>query len=396
MPAWISVTFASALATPARATSTVASACFFSARASLDHRPLLLEVRLDLGDMKLGHHLALLHAVADVDGDNQRASCVGFAVAAPRNSTSLDRPGGALRIMNAWNASPAPAPADPRAHRVVAHRQHPRRARRTRGADSSAISVSGSPAASRRARARHSARSRSPRLNQTSSPSSAQRVHHRERVVGEPPAALVDAVGQPERHEVGVGGDVAAVDLDVVAGVGDHHSVAPATSQQAAGELGAAGAAGEEDHRAAQPRRLHSGHGAIREVGPRDGFQNEPEVIPTADKVRLIDAARADRPAAHRGDELRARGRDPAAGRRRRGAGRRSTCPTACRVGAGPQRARADARWQQRERFDEVNVFLSASESHNRRNVNRSVEESLAGLERCSAARARRGCAARA
>src|SRR5436190_23195076 len=27
----------------------------------------------------------------------------------------------------------------------------------------------------------------------------------------------------------------------------------------------------------------------IREVGPRDGFQNEPEVIATYDKVRLID-----------------------------------------------------------------------------------------------------------
>src|SRR5215210_3130557 len=27
----------------------------------------------------------------------------------------------------------------------------------------------------------------------------------------------------------------------------------------------------------------------IREVGPRDGFQNEPEVIPTDDKVRLVD-----------------------------------------------------------------------------------------------------------
>src|SRR5437588_5974212 len=27
----------------------------------------------------------------------------------------------------------------------------------------------------------------------------------------------------------------------------------------------------------------------IREVGPRDGFQNEPEVIPTPDKVRLIE-----------------------------------------------------------------------------------------------------------
>src|SRR6202047_4827158 len=27
----------------------------------------------------------------------------------------------------------------------------------------------------------------------------------------------------------------------------------------------------------------------IREVGPRDGFQNEPEVIPTDEKVRLIE-----------------------------------------------------------------------------------------------------------
>ena len=35
-----------------------------------------------------------------------------------------------------------------------------------------------------------------------------------------------------------------------------------------------------------------------------------------------------------------------------------------------------------RERFDEINGFLSASESHNRKNVGRSVEESLVGLER--------------
>jgi hydroxymethylglutaryl-CoA lyase len=34
-----------------------------------------------------------------------------------------------------------------------------------------------------------------------------------------------------------------------------------------------------------------------------------------------------------------------------------------------------------RDRFGEINVFLSASESHNRNNVNRSVEESLSGLE---------------
>jgi len=28
----------------------------------------------------------------------------------------------------------------------------------------------------------------------------------------------------------------------------------------------------------------------IREVGPRDGFQNEPETIPTEQKIELIDA----------------------------------------------------------------------------------------------------------
>jgi hydroxymethylglutaryl-CoA lyase len=35
-----------------------------------------------------------------------------------------------------------------------------------------------------------------------------------------------------------------------------------------------------------------------------------------------------------------------------------------------------------RDRFQEVNLFLSASETHNRKNVNRSIAESLAGLER--------------
>jgi hydroxymethylglutaryl-CoA lyase len=34
-----------------------------------------------------------------------------------------------------------------------------------------------------------------------------------------------------------------------------------------------------------------------------------------------------------------------------------------------------------RERFQEINVFMSASEAHNRANVNRSIEESLTGLE---------------
>src|SRR3954464_6190938 len=35
-----------------------------------------------------------------------------------------------------------------------------------------------------------------------------------------------------------------------------------------------------------------------------------------------------------------------------------------------------------RERIDAINVFLSASDTHNRKNVSRSIEESLEGLER--------------
>jgi hydroxymethylglutaryl-CoA lyase len=127
----------------------------------------------------------------------------------------------------------------------------------------------------------------------------------------------------------------------------------------------------------------------LREVGPRDGFQNEPEVIATERKVELIDGlartglrrlevtsfvrpdvipqladagevlARIDVPPEVSVSVLipNERGLDTA---------------LAIREGhAGPRPA-----------FDEVNVFLSASETHNEHNVNRSVAESLAGLER--------------
>jgi hydroxymethylglutaryl-CoA lyase len=126
----------------------------------------------------------------------------------------------------------------------------------------------------------------------------------------------------------------------------------------------------------------------IREVGPRDGFQNEPETIPTAQKVALIDAlartglrrlevtsfvradvipqladagevlARIDVPAEVSLSVLipNERGLDTALEVRERAGGKRAA-------------------------FDEVNVFLSASETHNRKNVNRSIAESLAGVE---------------
>jgi hydroxymethylglutaryl-CoA lyase len=120
----------------------------------------------------------------------------------------------------------------------------------------------------------------------------------------------------------------------------------------------------------------------IREVGPRDGFQNEPEVIATAEKVRLIDLLA-------------------------RTGLRRLEVTSFVRADVIPQLADAsevlaaidapdgvslsvlipnerglELALGQRERFHEVNVFLSASETHNRENVNRSIEESLAGLER--------------
>ncbi|MBK5221198.1 MAG: hydroxymethylglutaryl-CoA lyase, partial [Thermoleophilia bacterium] len=39
----------------------------------------------------------------------------------------------------------------------------------------------------------------------------------------------------------------------------------------------------------ATPKRRWPARARIREVGPRDGFQNEPETIATADKVRLVE-----------------------------------------------------------------------------------------------------------
>ena len=123
-------------------------------------------------------------------------------------------------------------------------------------------------------------------------------------------------------------------------------------------------------------------HVRIREVGPRDGFQNEPEVIATEDKVRLI-------------EQLARTGL------------KRLEVTSFVRADVIPQLADAaevleaidvpadvalsvlipnerglDNALTLRERFHEINVFLSASETHNQRNVNRSIEESLTGLER--------------
>jgi hydroxymethylglutaryl-CoA lyase len=119
----------------------------------------------------------------------------------------------------------------------------------------------------------------------------------------------------------------------------------------------------------------------IREVGPRDGFQNEPETIATEDKVRLVEMLartglrRLEVTSFVRADVVPqlADGREVL---------ERADIPEEVSVSVLlPNMRGLEAALEVRERIDEVNVFLSASETHNRRNVNRSVEESLSGLE---------------
>jgi hydroxymethylglutaryl-CoA lyase len=120
----------------------------------------------------------------------------------------------------------------------------------------------------------------------------------------------------------------------------------------------------------------------IREVGPRDGFQNEPEVIATADKVRLIDAlARTGVPRLEVTSFVRADVIPQLADASEVLA--RIDVPDDVAVTVLiPNERGLETALVQRDRFSEVNCFLSASESHNRANVNRSIEESLSGLER--------------
>ncbi|HEX4307632.1 MAG TPA: hydroxymethylglutaryl-CoA lyase [Solirubrobacterales bacterium] len=120
----------------------------------------------------------------------------------------------------------------------------------------------------------------------------------------------------------------------------------------------------------------------IREVGPRDGFQNEPERIATDDKVRLIEMlaatgvrrlevtsfVRADViPQLADAEEVLERVRVP------------EEVAVSVLI---PNERGLETALAHRDRIDEINVFLSASESHNRHNVNRTVAESLAGLEK--------------
>ena len=119
----------------------------------------------------------------------------------------------------------------------------------------------------------------------------------------------------------------------------------------------------------------------IREVGPRDGFQNEPEIIGTEDKIRLIDMLsatglkRIEVTSFVRPDVIPQLSDANAV---LDGIQRPDGVSFSVLV---PNRRGLELALERRDRFDETNFFLSASETHNRKNVNRTIEESLAGLE---------------
>jgi hydroxymethylglutaryl-CoA lyase len=116
---------------------------------------------------------------------------------------------------------------------------------------------------------------------------------------------------------------------------------------------------------------------SIREVGPRDGLQNE-DPVPAAAKIELLDALSATGvrrieavsfvhpkaiPQMADADEVWA------AARKAPGVRYSALVPNS----RGAARALAAG-------FTEVEVVVSASDTHNRRNVNRSTEESLADI----------------
>ncbi len=116
----------------------------------------------------------------------------------------------------------------------------------------------------------------------------------------------------------------------------------------------------------------------IYEVGPRDGLQNEARQVPTAEKIRFIDALVA---AGLHNIEITsfvspkwipqlADGGEVARGVRR---------PTGVRMSAlVPNRRGLDAAMA--SGMKEVAVFLSASETHNKKNVNKTIDETLAAF----------------
>src|SRR5262249_24771280 len=113
---------------------------------------------------------------------------------------------------------------------------------------------------------------------------------------------------------------------------------------------------------------------SLREVGPRDGLQNE-DPVPTPAKIALIDrlgqtgVSRIEAVSFVRTEAIpQMAGADAGGARVARGASARD-------AGLAPNLR--GARRALDAGFTEVEVVVSASDTHNRKNVNRSTEQSL-------------------
>jgi hydroxymethylglutaryl-CoA lyase len=119
----------------------------------------------------------------------------------------------------------------------------------------------------------------------------------------------------------------------------------------------------------------------IREVGPRDGFQNEPERIATDDKIRLIESLTR---AGFTRIEVASFVRPDVIPQLSDGVEvlRRIDVPDDVRLMVLiPNSKGLDNALKVRETFHEAAIFVSASETHNKKNVNRTVDETMADNE---------------
>lgn len=117
---------------------------------------------------------------------------------------------------------------------------------------------------------------------------------------------------------------------------------------------------------------------SIYEVSPRDGLQNEPVQVPTPGKVRLIDALL----------EAGIRRTEITSFVSPKWVPQLADAENLCRILRRPEGVSFSALCPNRIGLDraldtpinEVAVFLSVSETHNKRNVNKTVAETLAGF----------------
>ena len=122
-------------------------------------------------------------------------------------------------------------------------------------------------------------------------------------------------------------------------------------------------------------------HVDIREVGPRDGFQNEPEIIATADKIDLINRLAL---TGLRRIEVASFVRPDVIPQLSDGVEVLRGVEVPEHVSLMvlvPNSKGLDNALKVRETFSEVAIFVSASETHNKKNVNRSIAESMADNE---------------